>query len=80
MSVKNGCPTGVPAAGMYDARGTGGRVLNLHAGLLINTGAVVSSSYEVLVEVSALLTEHVGPAPDLAAVERNHGRSLTKLA
>ena len=80
VSAKNGCPTGVLAAGMSDARGNGGGVLTLHAGLLINAGAVVPSSSEVVMEVSASLTEHVGPAPDLAAAERNHGRSLTELA
>ena len=39
-----------------------------------------ASSSEVVTEVSALLPEHVGPAPDLAVEERNHGRSLTKSA
>ena len=70
MSAKNNCPTGLLAAGMSDAGGIG--LLTLHAGLLVDIGAVM--------EVSASLTEHVGPAPDLAVAERNHGRSLTKLA
>ena len=69
VSVKNGCPTGVPAAGMSHARGTGGGVLTLPAGLLIDTRAVVPSSPEVEMEVSTSLTEHVGPAPNLAVVE-----------
>ena len=63
---------------MSDARGTGGGVPTTHAGLLIDARAVVPSSSEVVMEVSNLLTEHVGPAPDLAAVARNHGRSLTE--
>ena len=79
-SAKNGCPTGVLAARISDARGTGGRVLTLSAGLPVNARAVVPSSYEVVMEVSALLAEHVAPAPDLASAERNHGRSLTELA
>ena len=60
----------------------GGRVLTLCAGLLIDAGVVVLSSSEVVMvmEVSASLTEHVGPLLDLALVERNHGRSLTKSA
>ena len=65
---------------MSSAGGTGGRVLTLCAGLLANARAVVPSSTEVLTEVSASLTEHVGPAPDLAALERNQGRRLTELA
>ena len=65
---------------MSDVGGTGDRVLILHAGLLIGAGAVVPSSSEVVMEVSASLTEHVGPALDLAVVERNHGRSPTKFA
>ena len=80
MSVKNSCPTGVLAAGMSDAGGTGGGVLTLCAGLLIDPGAVVPSSSEEVTEASASLSEHVGPAPDLAVVERYHGRSLTELA
>ena len=60
--------------------GIEGRVLTLHAGLLIDTEAVVPSSSEVVTEVSASLTEHVGPAPDLAVAKRNHGRTLTKSA
>ena len=79
-SAKNGCPTGVPASQMSYAGETGGEVLTLWAGLLINTGAVAPLSSEVVMEVSASLIEHVGPALDLAVVERNHGRSLTKLA
>ena len=59
---------------------TGGEMLTLCAGLLIDTGAMVPSSSEVVMEVSSSLTECVGPGMDLAAVERNHGRSLTELA
>ena len=59
---------------------TGGGVLTLHVGLLIDTRAVMPLGSEVVKEVSALLTEHVGPASDLAVAERNHGRSLTELA
>ena len=80
VSAKNGWPTGVLAAGMSDARGARDRVLTLYAGLHIDAGTVVPSSSEVVTEVSALLTEHVGPAQDLAVVERNHGRNLTKAA
>ena len=79
-SMKNVYPTGMPAAGMSYARGTGGRVLTLCAGLLMDIGAVVPSSSELVMEVSTSLTECVGPAPHLAAVERNHERSLTELA
>ena len=78
--MKKGCPTRVLAAGLSDARGTGGRVLTLPAGLLIDAGTVVPTSSKVVTEVSASLIMHVGLAPNLAAVERNHGRSLTKLA
>ena len=80
MSAKHHCLTGVLAAGMFNGRGTGVRVLTLQAGLLVNAGAVVPSSSEVVTEVCASLTEHVGPALDLAAVERNHGRSIIKSA
>ena len=55
-------------------------MLTLCARLLIHAGTVVPSSSEVVMEVSASLTEHMEPALDLAAVERNHGRSLTDLA
>ena len=79
-SAKNGCSTAVPAARMSDAGETGGRVMYLYAGLLLNAKSVVPSSYEEVMEVSASLTEHVGPAPDVAVAESNHGRSLTKLA
>ena len=51
-------------------------MLTWHTGLLIDTGAVVPLSSEVVMAVNASLTEHAGPEPDLAAVERNHGRSL----
>ena len=80
VSAKNGCPTGVLAAWMSVARGTGGRVLTLCAGLLINAGAVVPSNSEVVMEVSASLTEDVGPMPDMAAADRNHLRSLNESA
>ena len=49
MSARNDCPTGVPAAGMSDAGGTGGRLLTLHAGLLIDAKAVVPSSSKVVI-------------------------------
>ena len=75
-----GCPTGVPAAEMSDAMGTGDGVLTLHVGLLIDTKAVVPSISELVMKVSDSLTEHVGPAPDSAAAERNHGGSPTQLA
>ena len=78
-SAKYSCPTGVLPAGMSNPGETGGRILTLCTGLLIDAGAVVPSSSEVVMEVSASLTEHVGPALDLAVVERNHGRSLTEL-
>ena len=65
---------------MSDAVGTGGRALSLCVGLLINDRAVVPLSSEVVKEVSASLTEHVGLALDLAGLERNHGRTLTKSA
>ena len=65
---------------MSDARVTGGGVLTLCTWLLIDARAVVPSNSEAVIEVSASLTEHVGPALDLAAVKRNHGRSLTELA
>ena len=68
------------AAGISDAERTGGRVLTLCAELLVDAGAVVPSSSEVIMAVSASLTEHVGPALDLAAEERYHGKSLTKSA
>ena len=53
-------------------------MMTQHAGLLVDTGVVVPSSPEVVMELSASLTECAGPAPDLAVVERNHGRSLNK--
>ena len=53
-------------------------MLTLCAGLLVNAGAVVPSGSEVAMEVSALLTEHVGPAPDLATAERNPGLAHLK--
>ena len=70
MSAKDGCPTGVLAARMSSAWGTGGGLLTLHAGLLIDTGAVMPSSSEVVMEVSASLTEHAGPAVDLVQWQR----------
>ena len=60
---------------MSVASRTGGVVLTLHAGLLVNARIVVASSSEVVTEVTSSLTEHVGPTP-----ERSHGRSLTLLA
>ena len=84
FDIKGECKEWLPnwsaSSGMFDARGTGGRVLALHAGLLIDAGVVMPSSFEVVMEVSALLTEHVRPASDLAVVERNHESSLTELA
>ena len=65
---------------MSNRRGTGGRVVTLHARLLFDARAAVPSSSQVVREVSALLNEHVGPALHLAVAERNHGRSLTELA
>ena len=65
--------------GMSSARGTGGGVLIICARLLVIAGAVVPSSSEVVMEVNASITECVGTTQDLAAAERNHERSLTKL-
>ena len=55
-------------------------MLTLCAGLFVDAGAVVPSSSEMVMEVSASLNEHVGPALDLAVAERNHGRSLNESA
>ena len=91
MSAKNGCSTGVLAAGISDTGRTGGRVLPQHAGLLIDPRAVVPSNSGVMSSigastmgcmtvVSAVIIEHMGPAQELTVVERSQGRSLTELA
>ena len=92
VHTKNGNPTGVLVAGMSDmGRAGGGRVLVQHAGLLMDAGAWETMKSGVVLPagasfpgcmtaVSVLLTEHNGTAPELAAVKRNHRRSLTKLA
>ena len=92
VSLKNGNPAGVPAAGMSDiGRTGGGGVLVQHARLLMDTGAgepsnsgVVSSAgasaLGCMTVMSASLTEHMGRALGWAAVERNQGRSLTESA
>ena len=79
LSAKNHCLTEGLAARMSNAWGTRGVVLTLCAGLLIDAGAFVPSSSEVVTDVSSSLTEHVGPAPVLVVAERNHGRTYTKL-
>ena len=55
-------------------------MLTQHARLLIDDRAVVTLSSEVAMAVGASLMEHARPALDVAAVERNHERSLTKSA
>ena len=92
VSLKNGHPMGVPAAGMSDiGRTGGGRVLAQHAGLLMDAGArepsnsgVVSSAgasaFSCMTLVCVSLTEHTGPVLGLAVAERYQGRSLTKSA
>ena len=82
----------VLVAGMSDiGRTGGGRVLAQCAWLLVhagprgplNPGVMLSAGASTLgcmTVASASLTEHMGPMLELAATERNQGRSLTKLA
>ena len=93
LDTKGKCKKQVPnwSADGQNMERTGCGVLTQHAGLLMDTEAVVPSSSAVVLSVgasilgcimavSASLAEHVGPAPDLAVAERNHGRSLIELA
>ena len=92
VTIMNGCPTGVSAAGMSDIGRTGGggvlvpctRLL-VDAGFweLLNSKVVLStgtSALECTTVVSASLTQCTGPALELAVIERNQGGSLTELA